>query len=179
MGKSSNSVTNLLGLALVILLGCWLWGAKEQADSRRCIAIKASEREAFGFVDWITTGWDWPIHWMKGTQAPDIPCKPGVEGVTSRGLSGVDMSKEGTMVGDVLRGKDGQIAPGGLTGSLPGSDPAVSATGHRNLDRYLVEHSGNPSSTQGTPSPAGNAGTDQGLTPEARALLEKRLKEEQ
>ena len=81
------------------------------------------------------------------------------------------------MVGDVLRGKDGQIAPGGLTGSLPGSDPSVSAAGHRNVNRYLVEHSSSPSSTQG--ASAANAGSDQGLTPEARALLEKRLEEEQ
>ncbi|WP_126516814.1 hypothetical protein [Sphingobium amiense] len=164
---------------MIALLGCWIWGARAQAIDRHCFALKANEQEPFGLVSWITTGWDWPIHWLKGTPADPIPCKPGVQGVTSRGFSGVDMPKEGTMVGDVLRGKEGQIAPSGLTGSLPGSDPSVPTTGHRNVDRYLVEHSGSPSSTQGTPPPAGNAGADQGLTPEARALLEKRLKEEQ
>ncbi|RSU21546.1 hypothetical protein DAH74_09575 [Sphingomonas koreensis] len=179
MGKFSVDREDVIKLVLVALVLGWLWGARAQAIDRHCFAIKATEREAFGFTDWITTGWDWPIHWLKGTPADPIPCKPGVQGVTSRGFSGADMPKEGTMVGDVMRGNDGQIAPGGLTGSLPGSDPSASATGHRNLDRYLVEHSGNPSSTQGTPSPADNAGADQGLTPEARALLERRLKEEQ
>lgn len=173
MGKFSVDREDVVKLVLAALLLGWLWGARAQAIDRHCFAIKATEREAFGFVDWITTGWDWPIHWLKGTPADPIPCKPGVQGVTSR----ADIPKEGTIVGDVMRGNDGQIAPGGLTGSLPGSDPSVSATGHRNVDRYLVEHSGSPSSTQG--ASAGNARPDQGLTPEARALLEKRLKEEQ
>ncbi|BAV65336.1 tRNA-dihydrouridine synthase [Sphingobium cloacae] len=172
MGKSSDVVSKLAGVFFVLLVLGWFLGAENQAVQRHCYPAKASEREAFGWIDYIATGWDWPIHWLRGTSATPIPCKPGVIGLGQ----GVAPIPGKGMVGEILRENDGRINSGELTGSLPGSDPSI---GHRNLDRYMVEHSGNPSSTQGTPSPAGNAGADQGLTPEARALLAKRLKEEQ
>lgn len=175
MGKSSDIVSKLAGVFFVLLVLGWFLGAKNQADERHCYPAKASEREAFGWIDFIATGWDWPIHWLRGTRATPIPCKTGAIGP---GQGAARIPGNG-MVGEILREKDGRVNPSGLTGSSPGSDPSASAIGHRNLDRYLVEHSGSLSSTQGASSPAGNSAADQGLTPEARALLEKRLKEEQ
>ncbi len=172
MSRASDVVGKLAGVVLVLLALGWFLGAEDQAVRRHCYPAKASDREAFGWIDYIATGWDWPIHWLRGTRPTPIPCKPGAIGLGQA----TPPIPGNSMVGEILREKDGRINPGELSGSLPGGDSSI---GHRNLDRYLVEHSGNPSSTQGTPSPGGKAGSDQGLTPEARALLEKRLKEEQ
>ena len=175
MSKTSDVGGKLAGVLFLLLVLGWFFGAEKQAIERHCYPAKASEREAFGWIDFIATGWNWPIHWLRGTRATPIPCKPGVIGL---GQGSARIPGNG-MVGEILREKDGRINPGGLTRSLPGGDPSASAIGHRNLDRYLVEHSGNLSSMQGASSPAGNSAADQGLTTEARALLKKRLKEEQ
>lgn len=174
MRRLSFSYHEILNLVLPLLFAFWLHGAIKQAEHRRCFVVEESEREAFGPKDWIMTGWDWPIHWVKGTPADPIPCKPRGSGFYSGSPGDADIPKDNTPAGAVLRvlhGKDLQIAPGGLTRSIHGSDPSISAAGHRNLDRYLGEHSGNQANAQ-------PAGADQGLSPEARERLLQRLKKD-
>ena len=136
----SRIARRLFPLLLALLGVAWFLGAERQAVERHCYAVDASKRESFGPIDYIVTGWDWPIHWMKGTLAQAIPCKPGVAGL---GESATRVPK-GSMVGNVLEGKDGEVAPGAFSGSLPVSDSSSSALG-----------------------------------PEARGLLEKRLRDQQ
>lgn len=174
MRRFSDVFGSILGIFMAVLFVGWSFGAREQALDRRCIALEASEREYFGPVDLIVMGWDWPIHWLKGTKADPIPCKLRVSGFHTGGLSGADIPTKDTTASTVLgilQGKNVQIAPGGLTGSLHGSDPSTSATGHRNVARYLVEHSGNQANAQ-------SAGADQGLSPDARERLPQRLKKD-
>lgn len=174
MRRLSFSYDEILNLVLPLLFAFWLHGAIKQAEHRRCFVVEESEREAFGPKDWIMTGWDWPIHWVKGKPADPIPCKRGGSGFHSGGLGGTDIPQDNTPAGAVLRvlhGKDLQIAPGGLTGSFHGSDPSTSATGDSNVARYLVEHSGNQANAR-------SAGADQGLSPDARERLPQRLKKD-
>ena len=119
----SRIASRLFPLLLALLGVVWFLGAERQAVERHCYPINASKRESFGPIDYIVTGWDWPIHWMNGTRAQAIPCKPGVAGL---GESAIRVPR-GSMVGNVLEGKDGEVAPGELSGSLPVGDPSSSA----------------------------------------------------
>jgi hypothetical protein len=179
MGKVSSVAGYLIGIALIGLAALWLWGASAQANERRCIAIKASEREAFGVIDWITTGWDWPLHRLNGTRAEPIPCKPGVTGFSGGKITGLKVPDDGSMVSEALRGRP--VGPG-LGEIMKDSEGALdnltnAPTGHRYLDRYLAEQSGNRAATpSATPTTAVGDG-DPGLSPEARDLLNRRLQE--
>ena len=174
MRRFSDIFVNLFGIVMAVLFFGWSYGAREQALDRHCIALEASGRKSFGHGDLILTGWDWPIHWLKGTKADPIPCKPRVSDFHAGGPSGANIPTKDTTASTVLgilQGKDVQTAPGGLTGSLHGSDPSTSATFHSGVYRYLAERSGNQANAQ-------SAGADQGLSPEARGRLLQRLKQD-
>ncbi|PZO90974.1 MULTISPECIES: hypothetical protein [Alphaproteobacteria] len=177
MGKVSSVAGNLLKVGLMVLLVVWVWGARRQAGDRHCYPVKATQEEAFGFFDWIATGWDWPLHWINGTRAEPIPCKPGVIGIM-QGKVTVDISD------DVWRGSEAfrsEAFPGvgGVVknGHNPLDAITSSPVGHRYLDRYLAEHSGNRAATPGATPTTATGDEDQGLSPEARDLLDRRLQE--
>jgi len=78
MNMSRETLGAFVGLLVTLAMLGWYWGARRQAVERSCIELKAADRTFNGgIVDSITRGWDWPIHWMSGTQAARIPCKGG------------------------------------------------------------------------------------------------------
>lgn len=178
MGKVSSVAGNLLKVGLMVLLVVWVWGARRQAGNRHCYPVKATEEEAFDVLDLIATGWDWPLHWINGTRAEPIPCKPGVIGIM-QGKVTVDIPDDGSTVSETLRGRTVRPGVGGVLkdGRNPLDAITSSPVGHRYLDRYLAEHSGNQAGTPSAAPTTASGGEDQGLSPEARDLLDRRLQE--
>lgn len=174
MGKVSSVAGNLLKVGLMVLFAVWFWGMREQAGDRHCYPVKATEEGAFGVFDWIATGWDWPLHWTNGTRAEPIPCRPGVIGIV-QGKVTLNIPDDGSMVSEALRGRWVDTGRRNSTEALHNmSDVPI---GHRYLDRYLAEHSGNRAGTPGATPTTADGNEDQGLSPETRDLLDRRLQE--